>query len=322
MIELHEQLVSELEANKLELQKALGGTDEAIALRERRLYLQAQIHGSATADVERDAADLVLAYNTLAMAKLQTDCVKEAARLLAKAHLLTGRTQTLLVDTRSRLQLRAITLNNLGCLYKKWGKPRVALKFLDRALTLESRHPTLENPAGTHLNMSACYGTIGMHKDAAKHALKAIYLLEQPSQSGEDTNNTSIPQREAKLENEAGGGQHNKSGAKDGDGGCSNSTSLLAVAYFNLAAEQEHLQRLLDAASSYETAIQVARRELGSDHAMTRGLQKAAANSRQKSKERARNARRAQERKDQNCTTYSTPRIGMLKLYPQVMILG
>lgn len=98
--------------------------------------------------------------------------------LLQKAKLLTSRDQSFLGD--ARLQARALTLNNLGCLMKKWGKVHEGVKFLARAIRIEGEVPGgADNPAGTHVNMSAALSTLGLHRAAAVHAGHAIDLASQ-----------------------------------------------------------------------------------------------------------------------------------------------
>ncbi|CAB1096466.1 unnamed protein product [Ectocarpus sp. CCAP 1310/34] len=183
-----------------------GGNDHgAVVAAEESLNRSVDSHGPSSAETRKVAADLVLAYNHLAMKRLSENNIKEilqppggsaksnriplppnihksmiqaSGRLLQKASLLTSRGQPFL--GKARLQARALTLNNLGCLMKKWGKPRESVKFLARALRIEAKVPGgADNPAGTHVNMSAALSTIGLHREAATHAGHAIELASQ-----------------------------------------------------------------------------------------------------------------------------------------------
>lgn len=63
---------------------------------------------------------------------------------------------------------------------KKWGKVREGIKFLARAIRIEAEVPGgADNPAGTHVNMSAALSTLGFHRAAAAHAGHAIDLASQ-----------------------------------------------------------------------------------------------------------------------------------------------
>jgi hypothetical protein len=48
-----------------------------------------------------------------------------------------------------------MTFNNMACYYRRIGKMRTALNFLQRALTIESRLQRPETQADTHLNICA-----------------------------------------------------------------------------------------------------------------------------------------------------------------------
>ncbi|CAM9966740.1 unnamed protein product [Ectocarpus sp. 12 AP-2014] len=167
----------EVRSRILSLRK--GGNDRgAVVAAEESLNRSVDSHGPWSEKTREVAADLALAYNHLAMKRLSENNIKASGRLLQKASLLTSRGQPFL--GKARLQARALTLNNLGCLMKKWGKPRESVKFLARALRIEAKVPGgADNPAGTHVNMSAALSTIGLHREAAMHAGHAIDLASQ-----------------------------------------------------------------------------------------------------------------------------------------------
>merc|ERR1711959_771573 len=77
-----------------------------------------------------------------------------------------------------------LTLNNLGCYYKKKGRLRSALKCLGKALKIESRLTDCKNPADTHLNICACQSQLGRHNEALEHAQAALILLQDELFSG------------------------------------------------------------------------------------------------------------------------------------------
>ena len=67
----------------------------------------------------------------------------------------------------------------MGCFYKRFERPRSALRYLRRALEVEREHPdAVENPAGTHLNVCATLSELGQHAGAAEHAAAAVELLQ------------------------------------------------------------------------------------------------------------------------------------------------
>ncbi|CAN0533541.1 unnamed protein product, partial [Ectocarpus sp. 12 AP-2014] len=178
------------------------------------------------------------------MKRLSENNIKASGRLLQKASLLTSRGQPFL--GKARLQARALTLNNLGCLMKKWGKPRESVKFLARALRIEAKVPGgADNPAGTHVNMSAALSTIGLHREAAMHAGHAIDLASQ-----------------AMMDQEASQDRHQSAAG-----------GLLAIACFNLGVEREHLGQLDAAIASYKDARSAADEHLGPESPVAKGIE-------------------------------------------------
>lgn len=163
-----------------------------------------------------------------------------AYELLKKAEILTSPSGYIL-DKKMRMKLRAVTFNNFGCFYKRRGKLHAALQYLAKALKIELTSEEVDNPAGTHLNLCATLSQLGRHGPALEHAQCAIELLEAMAET-----------REQKGQE----GQAPPNGATD-DG------SILAIAWHNMAVEQEHLGMLEAALSSYQQAVSVAEREWG-----------------------------------------------------------
>lgn len=62
-------------------------------------------------------------------------------------------------DDRSKL--RALTLNNLGCYYKRISKPNVSLRYMSAALAEEIKgHQPKSHIASTKLNICAILSTL------------------------------------------------------------------------------------------------------------------------------------------------------------------
>lgn len=66
----------------------------------------------------------------------------------------------------------------------------------------------------------------------------------------------------------AGEGEEGEGEGKEED------TSLLAIAYFNMAVQHEHLHELDLALGAYDSAVGAAERDLGSEHPMTEGMRR------------------------------------------------
>merc|ERR1719388_280015 len=105
----------------------------------------------------------------------QTDA---SAMFFEKAEALTD-PANLHINHDSRLVLRAVTYNNLGCFYKSMSKLHTALQYLRKAEKIEKRSMgKCQNPAGTHLNLCALLSQMGKHQEALQHAQSALKLLE------------------------------------------------------------------------------------------------------------------------------------------------
>merc|ERR1719510_1751310 len=134
------------------------------------------------------------------MKSLKEGNVQESCRFFEKAEALTD-PANLHMNPESRMVLRAVTYNNMGCFYKSMSKLHTALQYLKKAQKIEEKsNGKCQNPAGTHLNLCALYSQMGKHLDALQHARRALELLE-----------TNPPERSS-----------------------SNSESLISVAYFNM----------------------------------------------------------------------------------------
>lgn len=65
------------------------------------------------------------------------------------------------------------------CFVIRQGKLHSACKYLQRALAIESKLPTVENAADTHLNMCAVLSQLGKHAKALEHAMAALIALQE-----------------------------------------------------------------------------------------------------------------------------------------------
>ena len=119
-------------------------------------------------------------------------------------------------DKKVRSKLRAVTFNNFGCFYKRRGKLHAALQYLAKALKIELTCQEVDNPAGTHLNLCATLSQLGRHGPALEHAQCALELLQAAADA---------------------------KGPSNGAGGATDDSSILAIAWHNMAVEQEHLNQ-------------------------------------------------------------------------------
>merc|ERR1719454_834987 len=180
---------------------------------------------------------LAVGYNTLGMKHLKDGNSEISVKFFEKAEALTDPTN-LYMNSESRLALRAVTYNNMGCFYKSMSKLHTALQYLRKAQKIEERSMgKCQNPAGTHLNLCALLSQMGKHQEALNHAMIARSLLE----------------------------------ANPPEGG-SNSESMVCVAYFNMGAEYEHMKKSSEALWAYEQAYQSCLTELGEEHPLSQQI--------------------------------------------------
>jgi tetratricopeptide (TPR) repeat protein len=150
---------------------------DAIAMMEEAILLLCDVP-EAEDEVRTRLADLVGYYNRRAVKSIESGKTGYALakKLLGRALALTARPMGAILSNQDvRLRLRATTLNNLGCLYRRKGKGHAALKHLEMALKIEAEIlEPLEDPASTHLNLCAILSGLRQHKVAIKHARAAI----------------------------------------------------------------------------------------------------------------------------------------------------
>jgi tetratricopeptide (TPR) repeat protein len=190
---------------------------------------------------------LAIGYNTLGMKHLKDGNTEISCKFFEKAEALTD-PANLHMNAESRLVLRAVTYNNMGCFYKSFGKLHTALQYLKKAQKIEERSPgRCQNPAGTHLNLCALLSQMGKHQEALKHAETALKLLE------------------------AAGPRPSTADAGP-EPGSTSSENLICVAYFNMGAEFEHLKKPKEALWAYQQAHENCLQELGEEHPLSKQI--------------------------------------------------
>uniref|UniRef100_A0A7S1H3R9 Protein kinase domain-containing protein n=6 Tax=Hemiselmis andersenii TaxID=464988 RepID=A0A7S1H3R9_HEMAN len=227
-----------------------GRTVEALTELERGLFLRREVLGDKHAEVEKCCCAFISSTNSTAMTALQAGDMLLSFELLKKAEIVTE-PRGLIRDTMTRLKMRAITLNNLGCFMRRRGKLHSALQYLDKALRIELTVKTVDNPAGTHLNMCAVLSQLNRHAAALQHAQCALQLLEDAVDPLSVT---------GKIK---GGEAYVKP------------PSLVAIAAHNAGVEMEHLDKYEEARDYYLQAAHVAQQHWGESHPKTRAIKKA-----------------------------------------------
>lgn len=202
---------------------------------EKALHHRRRLYTEAAPEVAQACRSLCEACNFIATRMLQQDNMKAAHDLLKRAEQVADKHD---MD-------RATTWNNLACYYRRQGKLRTAVTFLERALQIEE-HTGSSDAAQSHLNICATLSQLGRHADALYHAQSAlirIYEILSPlmlrGELGAD--GRAPPERQEQL-------------------------TVLCIAYHNLAVEQEYLQNYDAAASAYAEGVRWATKFLGDGH--------------------------------------------------------
>lgn len=198
------------------------------------------------------------------------------------------------VLSAKRDRLRAITFNNLGCLYKRRALPDQALGYLQRALVLEQAGGQVHNCASTHLNICASLSALKRYKEALAHAERAILLLQRqlwgPTASTFQDGMAHLTRSTAAATSIA---EAATGAAKGGTGAAAAAAAaqaaeaqrkqrqllagvnVLAMAYHNAAVEHERLGQVREAQVSYARACDIGARFLGPRSATASALVKA-----------------------------------------------
>lgn len=178
--------------------------------------------------------DTVLRCNQQAMEFMNNNNFTESAKLLLKANQIL----TNLTPTYSVIKLKAVTLNNLGCVYKRGDDNSKALHYLTQALDYEKRLPEeYTNIAGTHLNLCAIKSHLDDHNSALDHALAAVNII-----------------------------QRNYTGKQE-------FVTTLVAAYHNAGIEYQFLNRKIEANNFFRQGFDLASKNLGKNHVLTKNIE-------------------------------------------------
>lgn len=221
-----------------------GRYTEALECMEKGLVLRQHFFGAASPEVAQACQTVGEMCNLLAMTYLQQEQFPVVLELLRKAEILTEQHAT----------GRAVTLNNLACLYRRQGNLHKALTYLTDALKLEARLEHVANRADTHLNMCAVLSQLGKHQSALGHAQSALILLHEELQLGGSGggNNSDSPSRKTKS-------------AKV-DTAKLDRVAVLGIAYHNVGVEHEFLKCWDQSLMAYKKGVEITTKHLGETH--------------------------------------------------------
>ena len=203
-------------------------TQEAIALLEEL---------NTCTPAQEVTASLLINLNQQAMQAVAKEKYAKAQKKLRLSELLLHDERASAISEDDRNKIYALTMNNLGCYYKKIGTPNVALRYMLEALRSDvaNRAPPA-HVASTKLNICAILSILGKHLTAIQFAQEAVSHLEYTLQELSD------PERVGHYTN-------------------IDEKSLLittTIAYFNLAAEYEHSKDVQSSLQAYRQVVQYA----------------------------------------------------------------
>lgn len=173
-----------------------------------------------------DLQSHVLQLNKQALDSLRMDDFSSARELLKRA-------ESRLSDCEANV--KSITLNNLGCYYRRKKQLNVAGYFLRKAL-----HQSIDSlaQAGVHLNLCTILSASGKHEAALKQAMQALELAQNSEEKQETRLTTEI------------------------------------IGYQNAGVELEFLGRLGEAVEMYAKGETLAKEKLGPTHGLSEQLTK------------------------------------------------
>ncbi|CDW83438.1 tpr domain containing protein [Stylonychia lemnae] len=223
---------------------------EAIGILEELLKIKKMNFGTNSKQFTRTCKQLCEICNILAVYYLKKEDVNSALDLLKKSEELCENNEL----------GQAMTFNNMACYYRRIGKMRTALNFLQKALSIESRLQRPEIQADTHLNICAVLSQLNKHELALNHAMSAVILLQE-IMLRKRLDPASNSDEEEEYQTTALGDANQK-----------DRTAVLAIAYHNMGVEQEFLRSYPAAILSYKKAVNFAEKHLGFEDGITQNL--------------------------------------------------
>ena len=201
---------------------------------ERGLVLRQHFFGAGSDEVWRACKTVGEMCNLLAMTYLQQEDLRWSWSC-SKRRILTER------DPAGR----AVTFNNLACYYRRQGKLHAALQYLQKALKIEGRLESVDNPADTFERVCGSLAT-RRHQSALEHAQQALDARPGGRRPCSVVITRGLPKQM--------------------------SSSIGYHAYHNVGVEQEFLKKHNQSLQSYRKGVEVAERYLGGGYAIASPL--------------------------------------------------
>lgn len=152
--------------------------------------------------------------------------------------------------------LRILTFNHFGCAKRRQGHLKLSLRYLLKALAIITTSQVKEHCGITHLNICAVYSQLGDHEKALDHAKSAVL--------------------EFSHEYVVLKGPGNTSGLFDGKiRDLKEKAKFLAIAYYNMGAEEEFFCEYENAITCYDKAYKTMEEVFGENEPLITKIKKA-----------------------------------------------
>ncbi|CAD8179609.1 unnamed protein product [Paramecium pentaurelia] len=174
-------------------------------------------------------------------------------------------------------ELKVQTFNNLACYYRKMGKTRTALQYLQQALSIELQQKQSTSLPDIYLNLCAVLSQLERHEEAIQHIYLSIIMLQhellisslqKPEQKQDQSNEQSFPSRQSSFQYVNTVKSHYNESKK-----IQERMSILVVAYHNLGVEMEHLKLQFESKKIFQSALQLSEQCLPQEHQLRHALE-------------------------------------------------
>ena len=154
---------------------------QAVQCQKKAIAEVTKLFGLSSQKIRGCCEKYIVMCNSSAMKMLEQKKYDLSLELLEKSSDITQRNGPLQRHNESRMKFRSTTMNNLGCYWKNKREYGRALKYLQKAASLESKMMSIsaqcDSPATTHLNICSVLSALGRHAQARDHACAALEVL-------------------------------------------------------------------------------------------------------------------------------------------------
>ncbi|KAM3147873.1 hypothetical protein pb186bvf_000201 [Paramecium bursaria] len=246
--------------------------EEQILIFEEQIQKRVSVYGYEDINVKKLYEQLCRLLNQYSIVSLQDNQLDKCYTLLKKAEIICNQVP----------EQKVQTYNHLACYFRKVGKTRTALKYLQQALQIELALNQSQNLPNTYLNLCAVLSQLDRHEDAIQHIYLSIIMLQheilmktlsilnikEEVRQFQDLSIKYINQsNEFKSRESISENKLNKKQLQ-------NKVAVLVVAYHNLGVEMEYLSKNLEANKIFQSALLMAEQNLPDSHKMTHTLKK------------------------------------------------